>query len=146
MILLYSFSKIELHAQCTHNAHVIRSKVNFSLSDDDSDKKTPVTKDSGKPELPPPYDPFSKTPAIEVPEDPKNLQDIFHKMRTEGFTNEAMKMFDALKVFMRLAGDARTLKDAKNYSLEMMGIGMSHNAATYSPVFEGRKEIDRLKE
>ncbi|KAI6684461.1 hypothetical protein NL676_030374 [Syzygium grande] len=46
--------------------------------------------------LPPPYDPFSKKPVVEEPEDPKNLQEIFHKMRSEGLNDYAVKMFDAL--------------------------------------------------
>ncbi|KAF8118896.1 hypothetical protein N665_0002s0198 [Sinapis alba] len=70
----------------------VNTKVNFSLSDDDSDE----TVDSGKRELSPPYDPFGKKPSIEEPEDPKNLQEIFHNMKAEGLTNEAVKMFDAL--------------------------------------------------
>lgn len=69
------------------------TKVNFSLSDDESDAETV---DSVKPELSPPYDPFSKKPSVEDPQDPKNFQEIFHKMKTEGLTNEAVKMFDAL--------------------------------------------------
>lgn len=49
-----------------------------------------------KSKLPPPYDPFSKKPAIEEPKDPKDLQEVFHKMRTEGLINNAVKMFDGL--------------------------------------------------
>ncbi|KAL6964540.1 hypothetical protein U1Q18_035592 [Sarracenia purpurea var. burkii] len=77
--------------------------VNFSLSDSDSEsddedaKKTTATaKEIDKSKLPPPYDPFSKKPVIEEPEDPTNLQEVFHKIKTEGLFNNAVKMFDAL--------------------------------------------------
>ncbi|XP_031113966.1 pentatricopeptide repeat-containing protein At4g38150-like [Ipomoea triloba] len=79
--------------------------VNFSLSDsedDDSDSSEEINKkapakaaDKSKPP-PPPYDPFSKKAVIEEPDDPKNLQDVFHKMRADGMINNAVKMFDGL--------------------------------------------------
>lgn len=91
-------SPIPRHFTSTNKT--IDTKINFSLSDSDSDdENTPTTT---KPteiskNLPPPYDPFSKKPAIEEPEDPKDLQQIFHKMRTgDGLFNHAVKMFDAL--------------------------------------------------
>ncbi|PKA54631.1 Pentatricopeptide repeat-containing protein [Apostasia shenzhenica] len=72
----------------------------FDWSEDDEDDglgktKTKELADRSK-NLPPPYDPFSKKPVVEEPDDPSNLQEIFHKMRTEGLTNNAVKMFDAL--------------------------------------------------
>ncbi|CAJ2628918.1 unnamed protein product [Trifolium pratense] len=75
----------------------IDTKINFSPSDSDSDdENTVITKPTEK-NLPPPYDPFSKKPAIEEPKDPKDLQQIFHKMRNgDGLLNHAAKMFDAL--------------------------------------------------
>lgn len=83
-------------------ASLTNPTASFDWSDDDDDdggdtskskkKKTTTTADN----LPPPYDPFSKKPVIEEPSDPSNLQEIFHKMRTEGLTNHAIKMFDAL--------------------------------------------------
>ncbi|GLJ19177.1 hypothetical protein SUGI_0344430 [Cryptomeria japonica] len=42
------------------------------------------------------YDPFNKKPAIEEPEDPTNLPEIFHKMKEDNFVQQAAKMFDAL--------------------------------------------------
>jgi pentatricopeptide repeat protein len=48
------------------------------------------------PNLPLPYDPFSKKPAVMEPSDPTNLQEVFHRMRTEGLTDYAIKMFDGL--------------------------------------------------
>nr|GMD88502.1 pentatricopeptide repeat-containing protein At4g38150-like [Ipomoea batatas] len=91
---------------CTNAGEPKRNTlVNFSLSDseDDSDsseeeknKKAPAkAADKSKPP-PPPYDPFSKKAVIEEPDDPKNLQDVFHKMRADGMINNAVKMFDGL--------------------------------------------------
>ncbi|XP_010558198.1 PREDICTED: pentatricopeptide repeat-containing protein At4g38150 isoform X1 [Tarenaya hassleriana] len=76
----------------------VNTKVNFSPSDDDSEEETSLAvEDAGQPKkLPPPYDPFNKKPVLEEPEDPKDLQAVFHKMKTGGLTNEAVKMFDAL--------------------------------------------------
>ncbi|KAK8950830.1 hypothetical protein KSP39_PZI004663 [Platanthera zijinensis] len=72
----------------------------FDWSDDDDSPAADKTKikdaAKGSKTLPPPYDPFSKKPVIEEPDDPSNLQEIFHKMRTDGLTNNAIKMFDAL--------------------------------------------------
>ncbi|KAF8038280.1 hypothetical protein BT93_B0971 [Corymbia citriodora subsp. variegata] len=75
--------------------------VNFSLSDSEDeeaegDGEGGVAAAADKAKFPPPYDPFSKKPAVEEPEDPKNLQEVFHKMRTEGLNDYAVKMFDAL--------------------------------------------------
>ncbi|CAH9053364.1 unnamed protein product [Cuscuta epithymum] len=78
--------------------------VNFSLSDSDSDgesdgeeaNKSPAAKTIDKSRLPPPYDPFNKKPVIEEPDDPKNLQEVFHKIRSDGLINNAVKMFDGL--------------------------------------------------
>nr|GLL46854.1 pentatricopeptide repeat-containing protein At4g38150-like [Ipomoea trifida] len=91
---------------CTNAAEPKRNTlVNFSLSDsedDDSDSSEEINKkapakaaDKSKPP-PPPYDPFSKKAVIEEPDDPKNLQDVFHKMRADGMINNAVKMFDGL--------------------------------------------------
>ncbi|KAF8038660.1 hypothetical protein BT93_B1256 [Corymbia citriodora subsp. variegata] len=75
--------------------------VNFSLSNSEDeeaegDGEGGVAAAADKAKLPPPYDPFSKKPAVEEPEDPKNLQEVFHRMRTEGLNDYAVKMFDAL--------------------------------------------------
>lgn len=100
------FAFCSLRQLCTTNdsrdpkPKIRNTKVNFSLSDSDSDSEDDSSeraKAVGRAaELPPAYDPFNKKPVIEEPEDPKNLQEIFHKMRTEGLTNHAVKMFDAL--------------------------------------------------
>ncbi|XP_024011570.1 pentatricopeptide repeat-containing protein At4g38150 isoform X1 [Eutrema salsugineum] len=140
----------------------VNTKVNFSLSDDE---ETPVTEDPGKPELPPPYDPFSKKPAIEEPEDPKNLQAIFHKMKTQGLTNEAVKMFDALskdglthetlELFSQIKekhhmpdvvahtaiveayAKAGQPKEALKVFLRMLASGVLPNAYTYTVLIKG---------
>ncbi|CAK8572617.1 unnamed protein product [Lathyrus sativus] len=96
-----NFNSIQRHF--TSSKKNIDTKLNFSLSDSDSDdesttltKTTTPTIDKSR-KLPPPYDPFSKKPAIEEPKDPKDLQEIFHKMRSgDGLLNHAVKMFDAL--------------------------------------------------
>ncbi|XP_045807823.1 pentatricopeptide repeat-containing protein At4g38150-like [Trifolium pratense] len=81
----------------TTNNKNIDTKINFSPSDSDSDDENTVTTKPTEKNLPPPYDPFSKKPAIEEPKDPKDLQQIFHKMRNgDGLLNHAAKMFDAL--------------------------------------------------
>lgn len=73
------------------------SAVSFDWSDDDADNSSPPPPSTSKnPDLPPPYDPFSKKSAISEPSDPTNLQEIFHKMRTDGLTDYAIKMFDGL--------------------------------------------------
>ncbi|KAJ3694024.1 hypothetical protein LUZ60_009504 [Juncus effusus] len=58
----------------------------FDFSDSEPESNHP------KPDLPSPSDPFS----IQSHSDPTNLQEIFHGMRTEGLTNQAIKMFDGL--------------------------------------------------
>uniref|UniRef100_A0ACD5TK96 Uncharacterized protein n=1 Tax=Avena sativa TaxID=4498 RepID=A0ACD5TK96_AVESA len=73
------------------------SPVSFDWSDDDENSSArPSTSPSESPTLPPPYDPFSKKPVVTDPADPTNLQEIFHRMRTEGLTDYAIKMFDGL--------------------------------------------------
>uniref|UniRef100_A0A0D3GFT5 Ribosomal protein L15 n=1 Tax=Oryza barthii TaxID=65489 RepID=A0A0D3GFT5_9ORYZ len=71
------------------------SPVAFDWSDDD-DNPSPPPMEAKSPNLPPPYDPFSKKPAVMEPSDPTNLQEVFHRMRTEGLTDYAIKMFDGL--------------------------------------------------
>ncbi|KAL8205955.1 hypothetical protein R6Q57_009506 [Mikania cordata] len=72
------------------------TKVNFSPSSDSEsdDHPQPTTVNKRKP--PPPYNPFNKTPSITEPDDPTNLQEVFHKIRTDGLHSSAVKMFDAL--------------------------------------------------
>ena len=73
------------------------SPVSFDWSDDDESPPAPPPASPAKnPTLPPPYDPFSKKPAVADPPDPTNLQEVFHQMRAGGLTDYAIKMFDGL--------------------------------------------------
>lgn len=73
------------------------SPVSFDWSDDEGNPSAPPPESPAKNHVvTPPYDPFSKKPAVADPADPTNLQEIFHKMRTEGLTDYAIKMFDGL--------------------------------------------------
>ncbi|KAM1110917.1 hypothetical protein ACFX13_010326 [Malus domestica] len=142
----------------------INTKVNFSLpSDDEDDDKTTLpaaAKEVDKSKLPPPYDPFSKKPAVEDPEDPKDLQEVFHKMRSDGLTNNAVKMFDALskdglthealELFAQIKdkghmpdvvshtavieayANAGKTKEALKVYMRMLASGVAPNAYTYS--------------
>lgn len=84
---------------CSTTTQNRNTKVNFSLSDSESDDDTQtpaVVNEIEKTKLPPPYNPFDKTPVIKEPDDPTNLQEVFHNIRTDGLNNSAVKMFDAL--------------------------------------------------
>ncbi|KAK2966182.1 hypothetical protein RJ640_008748 [Escallonia rubra] len=142
--------------------------TNFSLPDSDSDTeesaKTPPTTTS-KSKLPPPYDPFSKKPVIEEPDDPGNLQEVFHKIRTEGLTNNAVKMFDALSkdglthealelfgqikdkgsmpdvvahtAVIEAYAKAGQAKEALKVFVRMLACGVAPNAYTYTVLIKG---------
>ncbi|KAK4789179.1 hypothetical protein SAY86_020498 [Trapa natans] len=155
------------------------TKVNFSLSDsdseseDDSNEKAKEVSKAAK--LPPPYDPFNKKPVIEEPEDPKNLQEIFHKMRTEGLTNHAVKMFDALSkdgrthealelfaqikdrgqmpdviahtaVIEAYANAGGQSKEALKVFMRMLASGVEPNAYTYAVLIKGLAGDGKLEE
>jgi PPR repeat family/PPR repeat len=70
------------------------ASFDWSDSERDSESNTPPPIDKSR--MPPPYDPFNNKPSVPEPSDPTNLQEVFHKMRTEGLTNHAIKMFDGL--------------------------------------------------
>ncbi|XP_075520619.1 uncharacterized protein LOC142553938 [Primulina tabacum] len=148
--------------------------VNFSLpSDSDSDyseiaAKKAATKEVDRSKLPPPYNPFSKKPAIEEPEDPKNLQEVFAKIREDGLMNSAVKMFDglsqdgltheALELFSQIKDkgqmpdvvahtavmeayvNAGQPKEAHKVYLRMLASGVLPNAYTYRVVIKGLAE------
>ncbi|KAL5203285.1 hypothetical protein ABZP36_014237 [Zizania latifolia] len=78
-----------------HRSSNTNSPVAFDWSDDD-ESSSPPPPPAKNPNLPPPYDPFNKKPAVAEPADPTNLQEIFHRMRAEGLTDYAIKMFDGL--------------------------------------------------
>ncbi|GLT43422.1 hypothetical protein SLA2020_173720 [Shorea laevis] len=154
------------------NEKKVNYKVNFSLSDSDSDSDNDTSTAVGtsqrevvKSNLPPPYDPFNKKPAIEEPEDPTNLQEIFQKMRTDGLMNNAVKMFDALskdglthealELFSQIKdkghmpdvvahtavieayANAGQSKEALKVFLRMLASGVAPNAYTYTVLIKG---------
>lgn len=150
----------------------VDTKVNFSLSDSDSEsedefdaKNTHKETDKSK-NLPPPYDPFNKKPAIEEPKDPKDLQEIFHNMRSgDGLFNHAVKMFDALSkdglthealelfgqikdkghmpdvvahtAIIETYANAGQPKEALKVYMRMLASGVSPNAYTYTVLIKG---------
>ncbi|PON69541.1 Tetratricopeptide-like helical domain containing protein [Parasponia andersonii] len=150
----------------------INTKVNFSLSDSDDDDEDDRNDSGTKPseaidksKLPPPYDPFNKKPVIEEPDDPRDLQEVFHKMRTDGLLNNAVKMFDglskdgltheALELFSQIKdkgnmpdvvahtavveayANAGQTKEALKVFLRMLAAGVAPNAYTYSVLVKG---------
>lgn len=151
-------------------ANKINTKVNFSIphsdEDEEDDFRVGSVEEVGKTKnLPPPYDPFSKKPVVEEAEDPKNLQEIFHKMRTDGFLNNAVKMFDemskdgltheALQLFSEIKDkghmpdvvahtavieayvNAGQSKEAHKVYLRMLASGVTPNAYTYTVLIKG---------
>ncbi|KAH0451334.1 hypothetical protein IEQ34_018633 [Dendrobium chrysotoxum] len=146
----------------------------FDWSDDEDDTKIKDVAKANK-TMPPPYDPFNKKPAIEEPKDPSNLQEIFHKMRTDGLTNNAVKMFDALSKdglthealeLFAVIKDKGTMPDvvahtavieayanAGGHSKEairtfdrMLASGVSPNAYTYAVLAKGLARDSKLPE
>ncbi|MQM21443.1 hypothetical protein Taro_054483 [Colocasia esculenta] len=162
------------------------TNASFDWSDDDDDggggrsdakkeqslsQKMPLDKSK----LPPPYDPFSKKPVVEESKDPKDLQEIFHKMRTEGLTNYAIKMFDglskdgltheALALFAQIkdkgsmpdvvahtavieayANAGGHSKEALKTYERMLASGVNPNAYTYSVLIKGLARDGKLKD
>ncbi|KAL1558806.1 pentatricopeptide repeat-containing protein-like protein [Salvia divinorum] len=147
--------------------------INFSPSDSESDSDAaPARPDKSK--LPPPYNPFSKEPAIKKPDDPKNLQEVFATIREDGLMNSAAKMFDglsqdgltheALELFSRIKDrgempdviahtavmeayvDAGQAKDAHKVYLRMLASGVPPNAYTYRVLIRGLAEGGAVKE
>ncbi|KAF5175164.1 Pentatricopeptide repeat-containing protein [Thalictrum thalictroides] len=148
------------------------------VEDDDDDKEAKKKKNSNqldKLKLPPPYDPFNKKPIIEEPKDPKDLQEIFHKMRTEGLMNNAIKMFDALSkdgltheamklfsiikdkgnmpdvvahtaVIEAYANAGGHSKEALKVFLRMLSSGVKPNAYTYTVLIKGLSKDGKLKD
>ncbi|XP_071701209.1 uncharacterized protein [Rutidosis leptorrhynchoides] len=143
------------------------TKVNFSLSDSESDSESqPAPPPSiDKPTLPPPYNPFNKTPVTQQPDDPTNLQQVFHNIRTQGLNDHAAKMFDelskqgltheALELFSQIKDkghmpdviahtavieayvNAGKPKDALKVYMRMLACGVLPNAYTYTVLIKG---------
>ena len=157
----------------------INTKVNFSLSDSDTDsdsEDTNQTKEIDETKLPPPYNPFNKTkPIIEEPDDPNNLQQIFHKMKSEGLINNEIKMFDALSkegvthealelfsqirqkgnmpdvvgytaVIEAYANAGGHSKEALKVFQRMLSAGVAPNAYTYTVIIKGLAADGKLSD
>ncbi|KAM0951293.1 putative tetratricopeptide-like helical domain superfamily [Dioscorea sansibarensis] len=148
------------------------SPASFDWSDDDEHEE----KVSEKSKRPPPYDPFSKKASVvEEAGDPSDLQAVFHKMRTEGLTNSAIKMFDALSkdglthealelfsvikdkgsmpdvvahtaVIEAYASAGGHSKDAIRTFDRMLASGVSPNAYTYTVLIKGLARDGKLPE
>ncbi|XP_077240414.1 tetratricopeptide repeat (TPR)-like superfamily protein [Tasmannia lanceolata] len=145
----------------------------YSDSDDEHEKEKEKEKEIDKTKLPPPYDPFSKRAVMEEPDDPKNLQEIFHKMRTEGLTTNAIKMFDALSkdglthqaldlfaqikdkgnmpdvvahtaVIEAYANAGGQSKEALKVYTRMLASGVNPNAYTYTVLIKGLARDSRF--
>ncbi|KAJ6384743.1 hypothetical protein OIU78_027935 [Salix suchowensis] len=126
------------------------------LSDSDSDSEDVATENNDREKkewaIPPPYNPFNKQQPVvfEDPEDPKDLQHIFHRMRSEGDKGQMPDVVAYTAVMEAyfnagLAVDAK-LVDAKKYVLEMMAKGMRPNAHTYAAVFEAFTKENKVEE
>lgn len=156
------------------NTNNTNSPASFDWSDDDEHEEK--KKMSEKSKLPPPYDPFSKKASVvEEAGDPSDLQTVFHKMRTEGLTNSAIKMFDALSkdglthealelfsiikdkgsmpdvvahtaVIEAYASAAGHSKDAIRTFDRMLASGVSPNAYTYTVLIKGLARDGKLPE
>ncbi|WRX30420.1 Pentatricopeptide repeat - like 10 [Theobroma cacao] len=153
-------------SQPPNHTQRINTKVNFSLSDSDSDSEEVSRKQElDKSKLPPPYDPFNKKPIIEEPQDPKNLQQVFHDMRSDGLINNAVKMFDALSkdglthealelfsqfkdkgqmpdvvahtAVIEAYANAGHCKEALKGFMRMLASGVAPNAYTYTVLIKG---------
>ncbi|XP_004302488.1 PREDICTED: pentatricopeptide repeat-containing protein At4g38150-like [Fragaria vesca subsp. vesca] len=152
--------------------------VNFSLPSDDEDdtphpsKPNDRSSTSSSRSLPPPYDPFNKKPAFEDPEDPKDLQEVFHKMRSDGLQSNAVKMFDALskdglthealELFAHIKdkgqmpdvvahtavieayATAGKPKDVLKVYMRMLACGVAPNAYTYSVLIKALAAEERF--
>ncbi|KAL2231347.1 pentatricopeptide repeat-containing protein At4g38150-like [Sesamum indicum] len=152
--------------------------VNFSLpsdseSDSESTAERTATKEVDKSKLPPPYNPFNKKPVVEDPEDPKNLQEVFAKIREDGLMSSAVKMFDglsqdgltheALELFsqikdkgqmpdvvahtavMEAYANAGQAKEAHKVYLRMLASGVLPNAYSYRVLIRGLVESGDAK-
>ncbi|CAI8603613.1 unnamed protein product [Vicia faba] len=166
-----NFNPIQRHF--TSSNKNIDTKLNFSPSDSDEETTALTKPTTTSRKLPPPYDPFSKKPAIEEPKDPKDLQEIFHKMRSgDGLLNHAVKMFDALSkqglthealelfgqikdkgqmpdvvahtAIIEAYANAGQPKEAHKAYMRMLASGVFPNAYTYTVLIRGLAVNDRF--
>lgn len=148
--------------------------MNFSIPSDcesESDSESlPEKPDNCKSKLPPPYNPFDKKlpGATDEQEDPKNLQEVFARLREDGLMNSAVKMFDglsqdgltheALELFSQIKdkgqmpdvvahtavveayANAGQAKEAHKVYLRMLASGVLPNAYTYRVIIRGLAE------
>lgn len=142
------------------------SPVSFPFSDSDDDT-TSAAAAVDPPKLPPPYDPFNKTPPFsQPPSDPSDLQQVFHNLRSgDGLMSSAVRMFDglskdgltheALALFSQIKdkgsmpdvvahtavieayAGAGRGKEALRTYLRMLSDGVKPNAYTYAVLIKG---------
>lgn len=152
-----------------------------NASEDDSDDEEERKKQAEKPKGPvdpkkhkPLFDPFNKKPVIQEPDDPTDLQDVFHKMREDGLVQQAVKMFDALskdgltheamKLFGQMKDKSRMPdvvahtavveayakagkpKDALKVFMRMQASGCLPNSYSYSVLIQGLCQGGMLQE
>jgi len=152
-----------------------------NASDDDSDdeeekKKKQIAKPKGAVDTKykPLFDPFNKKPVIQEPDDPTDLQEIFHKMKEDGLVQQAVKMFDglskdgltheAMKLFGQMKDKSKMPdvvahtavveayakagkpKDALKVFMRMQASGCLPNSYSYSVLIQGLCQCGMLQE
>lgn len=152
-----------------------------NASEDDSDDEEEKKKQAEKPKgavdpkkHKPLFDPFNKKPVIQEPDDPTDLQEVFHKMREDGLVQQAVKMFDALskdgltheamKLFGQMKDKSRMPdvvahtavveayakagkpKDALKVFMRMQASGCLPNSYSYSVLIQGLCQGAMLQE
>eukprot|EP01018_Ginkgo_biloba_P008586 Gb_26477 [translate_table: standard] len=136
-------------------------------SDDEEEKKKPPKPQPGNvaTKYKPLFDPFNKKPVIQEPDDPTDLQEIFHKMKEDGLIQNAVAMFDGLSKdgltheAMKLFGEMKDKgtvpevvahtavveayskagkpKDAVRVFMRMQASGVKPNAYSYAVLIQG---------
>uniref|UniRef100_A0A0D6R3J0 Pentacotripeptide-repeat region of PRORP domain-containing protein n=1 Tax=Araucaria cunninghamii TaxID=56994 RepID=A0A0D6R3J0_ARACU len=158
---------------------IIQAGSDNAASDDDEEeeekkKKELATKPRDPKQHKPLFDPFNKKPVIEEPEDPTNLQEIFHNMKEDNLVQQAVKMFDglskdgytqeAMKLFGVLKDKAKMpdivahtavveayckagkIKDGLKCFMRMQASGIKPNSYSYSVLIHGLCQAGMLEE
>ncbi|EPS63263.1 hypothetical protein M569_11524 [Genlisea aurea] len=164
---------------CAPSKKLDSKLVNFSLpssdSEEDSDSEKAAPREIDKSKLPPPYNPFDKKPLppynpfeVSGSGDPKNLPQVFARLRDDGLMSSAVKMFDglsregltheALELFSQIKdkaqmpdvvahtavieayADAGEAKEAHKAYLRMLSGGVLPNAYTYKVIIKALAE------